>query len=295
LAESGFTVKVPQAATVPFRGMVNYDKAGMAGGAMMYPAPGLVGFLAAIATHGALVESSKNSEKSRLQVEADRVLEPYAKVLSGWSHADLFDRALAGLSLPPGVASLAGADATPSGWVLESLPSFTLTQDRSALVLDNAVVVYTAGQAKTPRLQTLVRVVSHARPSSIAPALPASPALSASEPAAAPPAPAASEPAKAARAGADDEQLVRDSVDLMATSLRVVLDELAAEGAPADTKSRTFRYREGAAQRMERGQLVLNRCDRLVIRTLRGWLMSIPVQPGEELDVGTPCVASPAR
>lgn len=284
LAESGFTVKVPQAATVPFRGMVNADRAGMAGGPVLYPAPGLAGFLAAIATHGVLVESSRSSEKSRQQVEADRVLEPYARTLSELSHGDLLERALAGLNLPPGAARLAAADATPTGWVLESLPTFTMSQDRSALVLDNAVVVYAADQVKTPRLQTLVRVVSHLRKPAETPAMPASLA------------PAASDAGKVTFAApSDDGQVVRDSVDLMATSLRVVLDELARDGAPAEAKPRTFRYREGATARMERGQLVQYRCDRLVIRTLRGWLMSVPVQPGEELDLGSPCVASPAQ
>jgi hypothetical protein len=33
---------------------------------------------------------------------------------------------------------------------------------------------------------------------------------------------------------------------------------------------------------MERGSLVSTHCNRIVIKTLRGWLMSIPTQPVAE-------------
>ena len=56
-----------------------------------------------------------------------------------------------------------------------------------------------------------------------------------------------------------------------------------AATAPVEANSapeRTFRYVEGGKDRMERAQLVTPGCERVVVRTLRGWLLSIPVRAG---------------
>ncbi|MFL6661020.1 MAG: hypothetical protein ACJ8G7_02505, partial [Rhizobacter sp.] len=46
--------------------------------------------------------------------------------------------------------------------------------------------------------------------------------------------------------------------------------------AAAAAPHRTFRYAEGAAPKIERAQLIERACTRAVVRTLRGWLLSIP-------------------
>lgn len=284
LVDSGFSVRLPKSDLVAFRGMVNLDQAGGPNASMMYPGgAGLVGFIAAIATHGALVEASKNSEKARLQVEADKVLIPYVKVLEKFSSRDLIEGALVRLELPSGKASVVSKDATPTGWVLESNPVFTLTQDRSAVIVENAVLVYAANAPKQPRFQNFVRVVSNVRR-----LVPPAAGASKSEV----PASAASSASPTASAGtlfaavdalADDipggERLVQESIGLMAESIRLVLDELASGEASSGETQTTIRYQEGSLQKVERAHLVKAFCDRVVIRTLRGWLMSVPLRP----------------
>jgi hypothetical protein len=46
----------------------------------------------------------------------------------------------------------------------------------------------------------------------------------------------------------------------------------------AESPHRTFRYPEGGVEKMERAQLVEAHCGRALLRTLRGWLMSVPVK-----------------
>ena len=45
----------------------------------------------------------------------------------------------------------------------------------------------------------------------------------------------------------------------------------------AEAPQRTVRYRQGNAERIERAQVLAERCDRLLLRNLRGWLLSVPV------------------
>jgi hypothetical protein len=50
------------------------------------------------------------------------------------------------------------------------------------------------------------------------------------------------------------------------------------------------RYNEGGTERMERAQVVSEQCGQLVLRTLRGNLISVPVKsavPGEASCPGT--------
>jgi hypothetical protein len=41
---------------------------------------------------------------------------------------------------------------------------------------------------------------------------------------------------------------------------------------------RTVRYQEGGAEKIERAQVLEQQCGRTVLRTLRGWLLSVPAQ-----------------
>jgi hypothetical protein len=216
---------------------------------MLYPGMfGVVGFLAAVATHGVIVEASKNSEKAKLQEAADKVLEPYKDVLGGFSNRELMQRGIAKLSMAGPKRLIEPADAG-EGWVVESAPVFTMTQDQSALVLENAISIYPANAPGSIRYQNIVKVVSSA---STVPQPPW---------------------------GADQGKLLKEeSAALFAHSINVMLHELAKAPSAEAQVHKTFRYAEGSTQKIERAQLVGELCDRAVIKTLRGWLMSIPVR-----------------
>lgn len=254
LAAKGFALKLPQAETVMFRGMASFDNAGGHSGSMLYPGyAGLPGFFAAIATHGILVEASKNSEKARLQQAADKVLEPYKDLLVGFTHRELMQRGLAKLDVAMPKKLIDPADVADD-WVVESTPVYTMTQDESALVLENIIAVYAAGTPVADRYQNVVKVVSDAR--------------------------AEAQP-RAAWTAEQGRLLKDESVALYAHSLKLVLQDLGKQAGAQPEVHKTFRYAEGKAQKMERAQLLLETCDRAVIKTLRGWLMSIPLRPAD--------------
>jgi len=251
VSASGFSLKLPKAETVVYRGMVNHDAAGLNGGQILYPGFGLAGFLVAIAAHGVIVESAKNSEKTKLQEAADKVLAPYSAALGEFSNKELLQRAMAKLSVGGSKKIVEAAGTPESGWVVESMPVFTLTQDQGALVLENAVAVYAADAPSTILYQNIVKVVSDAR----------------------------AEPQPETFWGAEQsKKLKEESVDLFAHSLDVVLREIAKEAGGDAEIHKTFRYPEGKTQKMERGQLLGERCNRAIIKNLRGWLMSIPLR-----------------
>lgn len=245
---AAWSLRLPAEEKVVFRGQVSFDKAGQGAGAMMYPAPGLAGFLAAIATHAAIVNSVRDGERSELEIAADKVLLPYKETLDAFRYGDL-----ASLALPPeaGLPMLA-ADVKPqSGLVIASAPVFYMTQDQGALILDNTVSVFKAGSEK-PVYTNTVRVVSRAGD-------------------------AADLVAHWRQDGGkrlqeESARLFRHSVDIVRAHALVPYDAAAA------VAQKTFRYVEGKRDAIERAQPISEHCGRALVKNLRGWLMSIPLK-----------------
>ncbi|MBC7957340.1 MAG: hypothetical protein H7Y33_15890 [Cytophagales bacterium] len=79
--------------------------------------------------------------------------------------------------------------------------------------------------------------------------------------------------------------LRHESALLLAESVDLVLAELAKGPDATELSQKTIRYPEGGGEKMERAALVGERCDRVLLKTLRGWLMSVPRQVAS----GTAC------
>lgn len=244
-----WSLRVPATETVAFRGVVNLDAAGGKSGAILYPAPSAAGLLAAVIVHGLLVESTRNSEKQALQTAADKVLAPYLPTLESFRHQDLMARALARTSWA-GDKRLVSATEPPGGrWLVESGPQYSITQDRRALVLDNTVSVWRPDPGGKPVYQAVVRVVSQSR---------------------------TEEDLDAFWSGRNGESLKEESASLLAHSLDLALRDAARNPAAEETPFKTVRYQEGEVEKIERAQMVSRTCRRHVVRTLRGWLLSVP-------------------
>lgn len=263
--DSGWAARLPAQDKIDYRGAVNFDAAGSGPGTMLYPAPGLAGFLVAVATHAVIINSVRGNEKSKIQLEADKVLLPYQAALSAYDHRTLFQSALEKTATSLAKAEVLEARAAAGGtWVVESAPVFLMTQDQRALILENTVAVFAPGPAAPPVYQNLVRVVSVAEP----------------------------EDDIASRWNADQGLRLKErSAELLARSFEIAIDAAGAPAPGAAATQRTFRYPEGGRERMERAQLVSAGCDRVVIRTLRGWLMSVPVR-SEDAAAAAPCAGS---
>lgn len=136
--------------------------------------------------------------------------------------------------------------------LVESTPVFSLTQDQSAIVLENIISIYYRA-APTAVYQNIIKVVSQAK--------------------------AETDLVNFWTAN-QGEKLKEESTRLFADSLDIALNDMASDAAKDGNPQKTFRYLEGRAEKMERGQLVSERCGRAVIKTLRGGLMSIPLRLG---------------
>lgn len=248
LADLGFVLKLPISTKVAFQGQVDDASANETGGAMLYPAPSFIGLLVGIATHGAIVGAEQSRKQSATQKAADQVLEPFKPVLDDFLYSELVQRGVSDLGIS-GPVQVHGLDQhEEKQWVVESQPLFILSQDKSVLILENTVAVYAADAPKTQRYTNVIKVVS----------------------------PASTDADLAAMWSANQgEALKQLSTNLFTHSLALALRELDGSLDATQHTTKTFRYTEGNIKRMERAELLLT-CNRSVVRTLRGWLVSVP-------------------
>jgi hypothetical protein len=246
---------------VPFHGLVNMDNAGLGPGTMMYPTGGLgvLGLLVGVATHAALVGGTRSSQESKMQLAADKVLDPYRDALARFHSLDLERRALA-MTPSTAVAHLHDARDAPAGEVfVQAVPAFSMTADSTALVLDETVIVRPS-PASDKGVEQVLRVISSPR---------------------------VEDDPRAAWVADNGAALKTTAAALMADSLDVALRQ---SRHPVDDKApfKTLRYAFGDGERMERAQLLEETCSHLVMRTLRGALLVVPHKADAALPAGCP-------
>jgi hypothetical protein len=258
--DMGWSLRLPKDDNVVYQGVASYDRAGGGAAPILYPAPNVAGFLVGLFTHGVLLESVRAVEKNRIQQVADEVLAPYQKVLSSYKHRDLMQQALDKTDTGGSKRLLEPSEKPSAGLLIDSTPVFSMTQDQTAIVLDNVVSIYAPGAAPAAAYRNIIRVVSK---------------------------PETRTDLVSFWTANDGDVLKAQSVSLLAESLDLALIELATV-QEHDRPQRTIRYLEGTAERMERGQIVHERCDKVVLKNLRGWLMSVPVKSGASA-AAAPC------
>jgi hypothetical protein len=264
-AADEWTLRLPKEDKVVYRGLVNADKAGLGSDPGILYGPGLVGFFVVLGAHGLVVDSQKRSQLQKLQDDADKVLLPYRDALEGYAYADLMRRAL-DRTLAPGEKKLVAASEKPgTGWFVESFPIFAMTQDQKAIVLENAVSIHAPGAAGTP-YQNIIKIVSQ---------------------------PNGEADPRGFWSANRGERLKEESVNLLAHSFDMAMGHAAGSLDAGSDAQKTFRYLEGSTERMERATLVTAYCNRAVIKTLRGWLMSVPTKPGSAASPPGQCASAP--
>lgn len=249
-AGEAWSLRLPTEQQVAFRGTANFDSVGAGTAALVYPAPTPAAFLAAVLTHGVLLTSDQENQKKKLQNEADKALDPYRPAIDRFTHRALLARALERTTTAGQHELLIPeqAPATPR-WV-ESAPVFSISPDGNAVVLDNAVVVHGPSAGRTYR--NLVRVVSDPRNEN--------------------------DPVTYWTTDSG-HRLFEESAGLVAESLDIALADAERGDAPDSHPQKTVRYLEGGAERIERVQVLARRCNRMLLRTLRGHLLSVPATP----------------
>ncbi|SFF54123.1 hypothetical protein SAMN05518865_101341 [Duganella sp. CF458] len=246
-ADAAWSLSLPARENVDFRGQVNFDKAGQEPGTMLYPTPGLAGFIVALATHAAVVKGQMKEQRSEIEADAERILVPFRKTLETFSHGELAERAFPAAS---GVPWLGSGGRPQSGWLIASSPVFYMTQDQSALIVDNTVSVFQAG-SQQPVYSNTVRVVSRA---------------------------VEVENEAVFWLWNGGARLRETSAALFRASVEIARAHALAPAAAAAGGQRTFRYLEGKSDAVERAEPISEHCGRALVRNLRGWLMSIPLK-----------------
>jgi len=241
-------LRLPEPGALQFHGSVNFDGAGTGNAGILYPAPNVGGFLVAILAHGAMVSGMKSGQKTKLQEAADAVLAPYRATVDTLRADEVMRSALATVEV---TALEPGAPTPGDGLVLESIPIVVMTQDRRALVVDNLVAVRDPKTPKKFLYQNMVRVVA---------------------------APKLDEDIDAAW-NADDGAALREAVvGMYGRTLALALADVGVDPQASTVPFKTMRYVEGETERIERARPLQVECDRVLLRNLRGWLMSVPLR-----------------
>lgn len=244
-----WNIRLPQNDIVIYRGVASFDGVGTNSSSFLYPAPSAGGFLAAVITHGFLVDSAKKEQKDQIQITADKVLLPYKTVLDAFSLRDLMQRAAGKTSAGGSVRFIDDSADHSHEIVIESTPVFSLTQDQTAIILDNAIVIRMPTNSPVASYQNTVRVISTAREVT-------DPTIFWTE--------------------NNGEELKDESARLVAASLDIAFRDATNSADSTGISFQTIRYREGSTEKIERAQVISSYCDQLLIRTLRGILMLVP-------------------
>ncbi len=263
-----WAVRLPNEIKVEFRGVLSNESTSGNGGAMLYPAPHIAGFVAALVTHGLLNSVTRKREESALQTAANQVLDPYRGIIGDFRYDELFQLALEQMLIQKqkykdGKVRIAVPGEAPSAdWMFITEPVFSMTQDQRALVLDSAVVVYAPNAPAAPFYQNALRVVS-------APIASDDPLVFWSE-------------QKGQNLKTTNAQLVAMALELAAAEVNSVTPKQSDMGGK---NHRTVRYTHGKSEKMERAELLRVSCDRAVMKTLRGGVMSVPLKPAHSYSV----------
>ncbi|SHH56119.1 hypothetical protein [Massilia sp. CF038] len=263
-------LRLPLAQKVEVHGAMNFDKAGgQAGGQILYPG-GLAGLLVGIATHAAVSGGIQSAERTRMREAADAVLLPHKAILDSYTQQELMAAAMPQMAPEKDKRLLDAKAALLAGeLVLDSVPVLLITQDLRAVVLEHAMSIKSG--AKTKPYELVIRVVSPARTT--------------------------------AGMGAaywfeqNGARLKQESARMLAESVNIVLAEMARTpvlpepGAAPAGVFRTVRFAEGSTERIERAQIISERCGQALIRTLRGHLMSVPLSVAADAPLDPACIA----
>jgi hypothetical protein len=250
---------------VAFQGAVNYDNAGTGAGMLMYPAPGgLAGLLVAVATHAAISGGVREAEKKALRDKADLILAPHQEWLNGYTLGELFLDAHGSIASAGNVRIVeAQAPLAADEIVIDTVPLFSMTQDRRSLILENAIAIHAKGRAQP--FNIAIRIVSPARDATVDAAY---------------------------WFDASGARLKQTTAGMIARSIDVAMSHMRDKAGPA-SPFRTVRYNEGGAERIERAEVLRVRCEDLELRTLRGNVMVVPRRASDEAAEGLCAKAEP--
>ena len=228
------------------------------------PAFGVFGIFIS-AARGVAADQEQQSAAIKRQAQADEVLVPLRSAIGAIDAEALWQATAAQLARASSSTALLSANipstrlaandaAPPQSWVVSMAPRFMLTAKLDHLIVDAVIQLQAPGQAEAQASKLAVRVIS-----------------------------APGRTGDGAGAGdawkaADGKALKAEAATLLAHAVEIALWQAqnAQQPATAEPPQRTHRYPLAEELRAERGQLLREGCGRLLIRTLRKALLSVP-------------------
>ncbi|MET0069770.1 MAG: hypothetical protein ABW096_06990 [Candidatus Thiodiazotropha sp.] len=238
----------------PFRFSGEYRSSELKNGyQMLYPAPDFATFLVGIATHAAIQSAESEAHEEAQRRASDVVLAPYEQVLDEilvhgmFKHAVQLQNSSAEIDV---VATTAGGAETP---VIELAAHAIMAQSRRALIVDLVARVQNPSiTGDDSGYVHKVRVISN---------------------------PIGVEERRVDSYWVEDEgrQLKQTVSRLLAQAIDLFIADATQHLQPLEDKQITARYQFGSERRIERASLLQQSCARMTLRTLRGWVLSVPV------------------
>jgi hypothetical protein len=245
------SLRLPKADIVSFAALPNDATVEGQPGSMLYTGPLVLAFGELLA-HGVYQSNKQAKERNAKNSLSDIVLAPYQPALSHFTNADLMGRALQGLATHGDKMLIQFTERAGPGWLIESSPTFFMTQDARALILQNSIVVHSQDAMSPATFNGVVEVVGSPRE-------------------------AVGRDSENSWMIEDGARLQSASVDLLRESVSLALSEIHGDFAAHAAAFHTVRYPRGGSEKMERAQILRESPRRLVLKTLRGWIMSVPV------------------
>jgi len=219
---------------------------------MLYPAPDFAGFLVGVATHAALQSAQNDAHLEEQRKVSDQILTPYRQVLDEIRVHATFRLALqmsesgAGVDVAEESQETTVPEVTLAAHAIMAQSRRALIVDLVAKVRDPTVPDDTAGYVHRVRVISDAIDVNHNRVNDYW--------LS------------------------DDGQPLKQMVSsLLAQAIDLFAADATRHLQSPEQKQITARYQFGDEQRRERAVLLEQSCSRQTLRTLRGWILSVPV------------------
>jgi hypothetical protein len=220
--------------------------------APVYVAPNVVVAAAEVLANGMVIAGQRAHQQTKLREAADAVLEPYKTYLDQFSGTELLRKALDGMDYDGRKTAIAWDAKADGGLVVEAVPAFLMTQDSRALLIIDTIIIRPANQKAPLLYKNTVEVVATPLGDSV-------------------------DDIQNYWTRDDAQRLMATSVMLLRESLVLALRDFHGELPKSTEPQRTVHFREGELEQMERSQVLEGDGQRLLLRNLRGWLMSVPV------------------
>lgn len=258
--EAVFHFDTSQVDRFEFRGELDLSKKDEDGYSMMYPGDaGIAGLLVGVVTHAVVADQMQNSKEATELEVANKVLEPLSDALDRIKASDLLGQAADNQEYRI-LTNDSRQYHDPNGWRLSVLPMFFVAQDYSSLRIKNVVSIHQLGNDNGELVyQNLVDIIRQH---------PNEELLNAPD--------------------AGDNDLNNLVAELLSESISLGLAD-ATNRLDVEPNLRTFKYTSSGKTAYERARLVEKDCFRFVIRTLRNWIKSVPVNLSADREMKQGC------